>query len=163
MIWKFLLLAFVLIFVVITVLDIRKFYGFFVDIFTAGDESIKQEFRGLLSRKDLYVMCLANLVMTVLCLANLVMLCCIPLYGEPMWLTWKWIAGDVVVSAVSGVATFFINKNVSGIVAPFVIKAKRCTDFSIGERVCYSLIRESDATLIFLGVAVTTLTIIGLF
>lgn len=163
MIWKFLLLAFILIFVVITVLDIRKFYGFFVEIFTAGDESIKQEFRGLLSRKDLYVMSLGNLVMTVLCLANLVMLCYIPLYGEPMWLTWKWIVGDVVVSAVSGVATFFINKNVSGIVAPFVIKAKRCTDFSIGERVCYSLIRESDATLIFLCVAVTALTIIGLF
>ena len=163
MIWKFLLLAFILIFVVITVLDIRKFYGFFVDTFTVDDESIKQEFRGLLSRKDLYVMSLDNLVMTVLCLANLVMLCYIPLYGGPMWLTWEWIAGDIVVSVVSGVASFFINKNVFGIVAPIVIKAKRCTDFSGGERICYWLLRESDGTLIYLGVAVAALTIIGFF
>lgn len=163
MIWKFLLLAFILIFVVITVLDVRKFYGFFVDTFSADDESIKQEFRGLLSRKDLYVMSLSNLVMTVLCLANLVMLCYIPLYGEPVWLTWEWIAGDIVVSVVSGVASFFINKNVFGIVAPIVIKAKRCTDFSGGERICYWLLRESDGTLIYLGVAVAALTIIGFF
>ena len=153
MIWKFLLLAFILIFVVITVLDVRKFYGFFVDTFSVDDESIKQEFRGLLSRKDLYVMSLSNLVM----------LCYIPLYGEPVWLTWEWIAGDIVVSVVSGVASFFINKNVFGIVAPIVIKAKRCTDFSGGERICYWLLRESDGTLIYLGVAVAALTIIGFF
>ena len=87
MIWKFLLLAFILIFVVITVLDVRKFYGFFVDTFSVDDESIKQEFRGLLSRKDLYVMSLSNLVMTVLCLANLVMLCYIPPQGRSLSLT----------------------------------------------------------------------------
>ena len=51
MIWKFLLLAFILIFVVITVLDVRKFYGFFVDTFSVDDESIKQDFRGLCQEK----------------------------------------------------------------------------------------------------------------
>lgn len=163
MIWKFLLLAFILIFVVVTVLNVRRTYGFFVDTFTADDECVKKEFRGLLSRKDLYVMSLGNLLMTVLCLANLVMLCYIPLYGEPLWWTWKWIVGDVVVSAVSGVATFFINKDVFGIVAPIVIKAKRGTDFSSGERACYWLIRESDGIFIFLGVAITALLIIKIF
>ncbi len=62
MIWKFLLLAFILIFVVVTVLNVRKTYVFFVNTFTADDECIKQEFRGLLSRKDLYVMSLGNLL-----------------------------------------------------------------------------------------------------
>ncbi len=163
MIGKFLLLAFILIFVVVTVMDIRKFYGFFVDTFTADDECIKQEFRGLLSRKELYVMSLNNLVMSALCLANLIMLCYIPLYGEPVWLTWKWVVGDIVVCAVSGVTTFFVNKGVFRIVAPIVIKAKRGTDFSSGERACFGLLQESDVTLIFLGVAVAALTIVRFF
>lgn len=163
MIWKFLLLAFILIFVVVTVLNVRRTYGFFVDTFTADDECVKKEFRGLLSRKDLYVMSLGNLLMNVLCLANLVMLCYIPLYGEPLWWTWKWIVADVVVSAVSGVATIFVNRDVFGIVGPIVIKAKRGTDFSSGERACYWLIRESDETLIFLAVSIVALLIIKIF
>ncbi len=160
MIWKFLLLAFILIFVVVTVLDLRRTYGFFVDTFTADDECVKKEFRGLLSRKDLYVMSLGNLLMNVLCLANLVMLCYIPLYGEPLWWTWKWIVADVVVSAVAGVATFSVNKDVFRIVGPIVVKAKRGSDFSSGEQACYLLLQESDVTLIFLGVSIAVLAII---
>ena len=80
-----------------------------------------------------------------------------------LWRTWKWIVADVVVSAVAGVATSFVNKEVFGIVAPIVTKAKRGTDFSSGEQACYRLLQESDVTRIFLGVSIAVLLIIKIF
>lgn len=162
MFWKFILLAFILIFVVLVVMNIYKISCFFMGAISAEDECFEKEFRGLLTRKNLYGMLTCNAIMNILCLANLIILCYISLYGEIEWLTWKWIAGDIVFGTVTGAVAFYMNKCIYKVVAPNVINAERCSEFSGGERVCYSMTQNNNATLILLAMAIAAVALVVL-
>ena len=160
MFWKFILLAFILIFVVLTLMNIRKICCFFVNSITADNECFEKEFRGLLARKDLYGMLICNTIMNILCIANLAILCYISLYGEPEWLNWKWVVSDIVFGTVTGAVAFFMSKCIYKVVAPNVINAERCSEFSGGERVCYVITKNNNAMLILLGVAIVAVALV---
>lgn len=154
MFWKLLLFVIIVLFAVYSVRSVFRHFLYLSDAISATQEQCAREFQGLLTTKDLVEMDITNIVMNALMAANQIVLCYILLYGIPEWLTWKVIVGDILFGTANGAITFYINKTVESVVAPYVIKAKRATDFSAGERIYFSSAQENNSRLIILAVTI---------
>lgn len=160
MFWKLLFFVIVVLFAVYSIRSVLRHVLYLNDALTSTPEQCSKEFRGLLVTKDLVEMNITNIAMNALMAANQALLCYILLYGIPVWLTWKVAVGNLVVGAVVGAITFYINKTIESVVAPFVIKAKCATDFSQGERLYFSSARENNSRLIILGITIAAMTVV---
>lgn len=154
MFWKLLLFVIIVLFAVYSVRSVFRHFLYLSNAIGATQELCAKEFRGLLTARDLVEMDITNIVMNALMAANQIVLCYILLYEVPEWLTWKVIVGDILLGSATGAITFYINKTVESVIAPYVIKAKRATDFSAGERIYFSSARENNSRLIILAVTI---------
>lgn len=162
MFWKLLFFVIIVLFAVYSIRSVLRHFLYLCDAVAATSEQCSKEFRGLLSPRDLVEMDITNIVMNALMAANQIVLCYILLYGIPAWLTWKIIVGDILLGSASGAITFYINKTIGGVIAPHVIKAKRTTDFSAGERLYFASARENNSRLIILGVTIAVTAVVAL-
>ena len=160
MFWKLLFFVIIVLFAVYSIRSVFRHFLYLCDAVTATPEQCPKEFRGLLTTRDLVEMNITNIAMNTLMAANQIVLCYILLHGIPAWLTWKVIVGDILLGSATGAITFYINKTVGGIVAPQVIKAKRATDFSAGERLYFASARENNSRLIILGVTIAVTAVV---
>ncbi len=162
MFWKLLFFVIIVLFAVYSIRSVSKHFLYLNDVLTSTPEQCSKEFRGLLATKDLAEMNITNIAMNALMAANQALLCYILLHGIAAWLTWKVAVGNLVVGAVVGAITFHINKTIESVVAPYVTKAERATDFSQGERLYFSSARENNSRLIILGVTIAAMTVVAM-
>lgn len=162
MFWKLLFFVIIVLLAVYSIRNVFRQILYLSDAVTATPEQCSKEFRGLLTTRDLVEMNITNIVMNTLMAANQIVLCYILLCGIPVWLTWKVIVGDILLGSATGAITFYINKTIGGVIAPYVIKAKRATDFSAGERLYFASARENNSRLIILGVTIAVTAVAAL-